>query len=241
MNTTTFYPASTECYRDPSQGSCFSFGNSGSGAMRKITMGNDERFAFAGPLSMSKSCESVYIFDNEISYSSANPGVFTDAYCYLPWIAASYGMKLPDSYSTKDSCGQAKGNRETIDQSNCYGKDAETLFRSRCRDWNRFYNTEYECQQALLVNGSCCSRPLESDHGIVIGPEKLETEEVRLCDFERHNYTKNGRSMKWDRCMLEAREGYAYNIYMCKVSNKQNSIYQKKILSSFPRTSMETT
>ena len=190
---------------------------------------------------MSKSCDSVYIFDNEISYSSANPGVFTDAYCYLPWIAASYGMKLPDSYSTKDSCGQAKGNRETIDQSNCYGKDAETLFRSRCRDWNRFYNTEYECQQALLVNGSCCSTPLDSDNGFVNRPEKLETEEVRLCDFENQNYTKNGRSMKWDRCMLEAREGYAYNIYMCKVSNKQNSIYQKKILSSFPRTSMETT
>ena len=219
MNTTTFYPASTECYRDPSQGSCFSFGNSGSGAMRKITVGKEERFAFAGPLSMSKSCDSVYIFDNEISYSSANPGVFTDAYCYLPWIAASYGMKLPDSYTTKDSCGQAKGNRETIDQATCNGKDAETLFRSRCRNWRTsidagtgdlLYNTEYECQQDLLLKGSCCGED-------PVGPKPLETDEVRLCDFVNHTYTKNGRSMKWDRCMLEAREGYAYNIYMCKV------------------------
>ena len=39
----------------------------------------------------------------------------------------------------------------------------------------------------------------------------------RECDFENHNYTKNGLNIPWNQCMLEAREGYAYNIYLCKV------------------------
>ena len=32
----TFYPAGTKCYLDPSQASCFLFGNSGSGVARRI-------------------------------------------------------------------------------------------------------------------------------------------------------------------------------------------------------------
>ena len=74
MNTSTFYPVGTECYRDPSRSSCFVFGNSGSGALRKVSKDGEDRYAFTGPLSMTKSCDSVYIFDNQISYNSANPG-----------------------------------------------------------------------------------------------------------------------------------------------------------------------
>ena len=33
MNSTSFYPARTVCYRDPSEGSCFQHGNSGSSVM----------------------------------------------------------------------------------------------------------------------------------------------------------------------------------------------------------------
>ena len=79
MNTNTFFPKGTECYRDPSQGSCFLFGNSGSGVLRNIAKDGKERLAYTGPLSMTKSCDSAYIFDNQISYSSGNPGIFTDA------------------------------------------------------------------------------------------------------------------------------------------------------------------
>ena len=38
---------------------------------------------------------------------------------------------------------------------------------------------------------------------------------VALCDFQ--NYNKNGETRVWDQCLLEAQEGYAYNIYICKV------------------------
>ena len=215
MNTTTFYPAGTECYRDPTQGSCFSFGNSGSGAMRKTTIDGEERSAFAGPLSMTKSCDSVYIFDNQISYSSANPGIFTDAYCYLPWIAATYGMKLPEGFTAKPSCGESRGRRDTIDEAVCLGQDAEGLRRSRCKNWNStnpstgmpYYQTEYECQQDILTTDSSTAPP----------GQPAETDGPRECDFENQRYTKNGLDMPWNKCMLEAREGYAYNIYMCKV------------------------
>ena len=207
MNTTTFYPAGTECYTDPSKSSCFVFGNSGSGALRPIAINGTERYAFSGPLSMTKSCDSVYIFDNQISYSSSNPGIFTDAYCYLPWIAAMYGMKLPENFTSKASCGETQGSRAVLNETVCLGQDAENLNRGRCQGWQENYESEYECQQDILINGTVNSE----------SPSSQPEEGPRQCDFENHNYTKNGLSIPWDKCMLEAREGYAYNIYLCKV------------------------
>ena len=180
--------------------------------MRRITKDGEERYAFTGPLSMTKSCDSVYIFDNQISYSSGNPGIFTDAYCYLPWIAAIYGMKLPNGYTSKPSCRESKGRRNAIDETTCRSQDAENLNRGRCRNWQGTYPSEYDCQQDILVSGTTSITTVSSTE-IPLEP--------RQCDFENQTYTKNGMNMPWDRCMLEAREGYAYNIYMCKVKHLQ--------------------
>ena len=78
----TFYPRATKCYRDPTHSSCFLFGNSGSGVVRPITPeeANITQYAYTGPLSMSKSCDNIIIYDNKITYGSENPGIFTDAY-----------------------------------------------------------------------------------------------------------------------------------------------------------------
>ena len=60
MNSSSFYPAGTLCYKDPSESSCFQFGNSGSSVMTHFTdSGGTERFAFTGPLSMHKGCDQV--------------------------------------------------------------------------------------------------------------------------------------------------------------------------------------
>ena len=108
----TFYPAGTKCYLDPSQSSCFLFGNSGSGVARRITPdGAEAQYAFTGPLSMSKSCDNLIILDEKVTYGAENPGIFTDAYCYLPWIAETYGMSLADGYTRPSSCDQAQGNK----------------------------------------------------------------------------------------------------------------------------------
>ena len=280
MKTTTFYPAGTECYRDPTQGSCFSFGNSGSGALRKTTIDGKERYAFAGPLSMSKSCDSIYVFDNLITYSSENPGIFTDAFCYLPWIAAMYGMKLPEGFKMKPSCSKSKGMRETIEEAVCLGQDAENLGRSRCFNWNSidekekyvcwnpigstkvevvpchlgatwsllytgtgrpFYNTEHECQQDILKNGisKVCveiedpraptGQLLRVYPDLCKQPERAAGKNYRECDFKNQRYTKNGWDLPWNQCMLESREGHAYNIYMCKVNILQHLHVQGKM------------
>ena len=56
MKSNTFYPARTLCFKDPSEGSCFQHGNSGSSVMTR-TNGRDEAYAFTGPLSMHKGCD----------------------------------------------------------------------------------------------------------------------------------------------------------------------------------------
>jgi hypothetical protein len=137
-------------------------------------------------------------------------------------------MKLPEGYTYKASCGESKGKRDVIDEAICWGQDAESLQRSQCKNWQLpnevwsaevgamvdwpGYETEYECQQDILVNGiSKAPRAPYADP-----PATDYKQEPRQCDFENQRYTKNGWDIPWDRCMLEAREGYAYNIYMCK-------------------------
>ena len=178
----TFYPAGTECYRDPSQASCFLFGNSGAGAMRKITAPNvaKEQFAFTGPLSMHKSCDKIAIFDNKITYSSENPGIFTDAYCYLQWLAEEYGLKLPDEHVWKVSCIRSRGNQRNIDQMTCYGQSVNISSNA--------FGT------GIVTTGLTSQSP------------------IRQCDFK---YTSEDET--FDRCKLLSQEGYAYNVYTCKV------------------------
>ena len=247
----TFYPAATECYRDPSQATCFFFGNSGSGVVRKFKHENEqeERFAFTGPLSMSKSCDSIYIFDEQITYSSENPGVFTDAYCYLPWIAGEYGMKLPESYTTKDTCSLTIGERDNIDKKVCFGQDTENLNRGRCLPCKDNPEEYYKCQIGLENIGAM--EPLSDNHtckstGTAKQTKLLELQlletggQVARCDFERFTYTKDGETKVWDQCLLEAQEGYAYNIYICKVSFKHLTIFPLNINCVACRTVMAT-
>ena len=193
----TFYPAGTECYRDPSQGSCFLFGNSGSGLVRKFNKSSPSQHAFTGPLSMSKSCDQIQIYDNTIQYSSENPGVFTDAYCYLPWIAAMYGMKLPVNYTSKDSCGKTIGKKGNINLEDCVG------------------------QLVNITNNYYCNSPdqtcLEPPTGLVktgFGLPFISGRRLGKCDFIQKD--ENGKV--FNECRLLSEEGYAYNIYTCMVS-----------------------
>ena len=172
-------------------------------------------------------------------------GVFTDAYCYLPWIAGEYGMKLPESYSPKDSCGQEIGLRENIEQAVCYGQDAENLNRERCLGCIGNPDTYYKCQKGLDEQGEapvdiraeCCTSDLlfpevsdwrTSDLSGGSCPTTGETTPAQLpgsgrtarCDFDTFTvtgYRKDGETRAWDQCLLESQEGYVYNVYKCKV------------------------
>ena len=169
---------------------------------------------------MSKGCDQISIYDNQITYSAENPGVFTDAYCYLPWIAAEYGMSLPAGFTSKDSCSRSRGDRRNIDQENCYGMDIENLDRGRCKDWMTnppqpakahgiTYASETDCLDKIYPN-----IPLTSGGG----------RQYRKCDFSYKDPTDTTTG-KWDQCRLFSEEGYAYNIYRCKVvMNKTNEV-----------------
>ena len=204
----TFYPAGTECYRDPSQGSCFLFGNSGSGLVRQFNESSPNQYAYTGPLSMSKSCDQIWILGNAIQYSSENPGVFTDAYCYLPWIAAMYGMKLPEDYTSKESCSRTIGNKSNINLEDCMGQDVELLIKECASTTTPStipgYNVTclIDRQSKGIISTNLYRFPYRSGR------------RHRKCDFT----FKDEDGTVWDECRLFSEEGYAYNIYICKVS-----------------------
>ena len=60
MNSNTYYPPATICYKDPTESSCFQNGNSGSSVMTHFNVSeNETAYAFTGPLSMHKGCDQV--------------------------------------------------------------------------------------------------------------------------------------------------------------------------------------
>jgi hypothetical protein len=72
---------------------------------------------------MSKGADRTVLSDYSglIDYSS-NPSVFTDARCYLDWIAAQYGLSLPAGYVKPASCDQSTGESLSVNNTNCLSR-----------------------------------------------------------------------------------------------------------------------
>lgn len=183
MNSNTYYPQGTVCYRDPSVASCFLFGNSGSGVMRSF-INNDGvlRESWVGPLSMSKGCDLALILDFEITYAAENAGVFTNALCFLPWIAAQYGKRMPNGFKVPTSCTQSSGDKKDLNKTSCRAsgdylrdpkvnlatrfsycdftqKDDEGKLWDRCRLFANegFAYNLYECRDRFGQNVICAN------------------------------------------------------------------------------------
>jgi len=97
----TSYPAATICAKDFAKTACFSSGESGSPLMEKDDL---NRFYVRGLLSFVKGrgCD---IYSN-------NPSAYTKLSCFLPWIAAQYGMDFEPEKDRDHSC--SKGTPLTI-------------------------------------------------------------------------------------------------------------------------------
>ena len=52
-------------------------------------------------------------------YASKNPGVFTDARCYMHWIAAQYGLAMRQDYELPASCDDSSGRKDDIEKRIC--------------------------------------------------------------------------------------------------------------------------
>ena len=68
---------------------------------------------------MSKSCDLAMIVNGRVTYASENPGVFTNAICYLDWIANQYGLRMPDDFKKPSSCSESKGNIHDLQKKSC--------------------------------------------------------------------------------------------------------------------------
>ncbi|XP_023338751.1 uncharacterized protein LOC111709340 [Eurytemora carolleeae] len=134
MNSNTYYPPGTICFKSIVQDSCVEFGNSGSPVALRAPWElsgkqNISRFHWAGTLSISKGCDQTFVSlvnSNsrktsvpKLQIRSENPAVFTDARCYLDWIAEQYNHKPPVGYTRPKQCEIAVGDRLDKDNEMC--------------------------------------------------------------------------------------------------------------------------
>ena len=126
MQSNTYYPAGTLCYTEAAWAGSVQFGISGSGLVRPFTssgQGINPRYSFVGPLSMSKGSDRSFSVNTFYLYDySSNPAVFTDARCYLDWIAAQFGLVLPASHAKPASCTTASGDKAAVNNPNCLSR-----------------------------------------------------------------------------------------------------------------------
>ena len=140
MKSNTYYPPGTLCYNEAAWAGTVEFGTSGSGLVRPFitSNGNQTRYSWVGPLSLSKGSDcsrlvytwrGIYsglpIYTRQIVNFNSNPAVFTDARCYLDWIAAQYGLTMPASYSKPSSCFLSTGDKSAVNNTNCLSRAIE--------------------------------------------------------------------------------------------------------------------
>jgi hypothetical protein len=130
MRSNTYYPPGTVCYNDVAFASSVQFGVSGSGIVRPFLEKSQKsiRYSWAGPLSLSKGSDYPILVNDsfKVLYNS-NPSVFTDARCYLDWIASQYNLTLPSGFSAPTSCNQPSGSQTDVGNTKCISRTMFTV------------------------------------------------------------------------------------------------------------------
>ena len=153
----SFYPQGVICAKDPSAASCFHFGNSGSGLLLPFAgwLGGPRRYSWAGSLSMYRGCDQATPVDisgsTKEAFSGENPGIFTQASCYLPWLAKEYGLELgSDLRRVAGVCSPAKGKRSQLRQTSC-----RTNLGTWC-DFTRDFQIEIAILDPIVIKMDKC-------------------------------------------------------------------------------------
>ena len=156
MKSNTYYPPGTVCYTEAAWAGAVTFGISGSGLMRPFTYSNSKeaetRYRWDGPLSPFKGSDLSTVFPPHIIYYSSNPAVFTDARCYLDWIAAQFGLTLPAGYAKPASCDKSNGDKAAQNNTNCLSQHPNSLKLKKCN----FTSTLPKCSYDEYINGYFC-------------------------------------------------------------------------------------
>ena len=148
----SYYPQGVICAQDPSASSCFHFGNSGSGLLLPFVdwPKGPRRYSWVGSLSMYRGCDQTTAVDTSGSIQEAwageNPGIFTQASCYLPWLAKEYGMVLgSELQKVAGVCSPAKGKRHQSGQKKC-----KTNLGTEC-DFSREYQIQITSLDPIVI------------------------------------------------------------------------------------------
>ena len=156
-NQSTFYPEGVLCARDPSASSCFQFGNSGSALLLPYFgwPGGPRRYSWVGSLSMYRGCDQATVVDTSGTFKEVkageNPGVFTQASCYLPWLAQEYGMELnPKLRKVVGTCSSSTGVKNQPLKTIC-----KTNLGTHC-DFSRNYQIEIINLDPIVIKMDRC-------------------------------------------------------------------------------------
>ena len=85
------------------------------------------------------------------SLAGENPGIFTQASCYLPWIAKEYGMELSSELEkVAGVCSPAKGNSNQLRQRTC-----KTNLGTVC-DFTRDYQIQITSLDPIVIKMDKC-------------------------------------------------------------------------------------
>ena len=65
------------------------------------------------------------------TFPGLNPMVATDAICFMPWIAAEYGLRLAEDYQVRPSCFTGVGDKEDFNKEVCWWVIHKSSFGGR--------------------------------------------------------------------------------------------------------------
>ena len=168
---------------------------------------------------------------DEQVFGSSNPGVFTDARCFMRWIATQYNMEMPPDYIEPAHCSDTsgRGNFTDIDQVRCAAqlmspvskKDrkwipcAQKLRPTNCGS----HRCKPECSNVGNFHESCINKDISGCY------EKISVQaSSTTCDFYRHFPINETHSEPWKECRNNGTEGFNENIFQCKNSEGKVAI-----------------
>ena len=176
----------------------------------------------------------------EFVFGSSNPGVFTDARCFMSWIANQYNMKMPPGYpDPPSSCYDDKDSEEKkldIDKEVCNARLMSDYYTDDYTDEQKWI----PCGQKLQPYGApdnCEGTSFKPNCAEVTQFRKNCTEKeicgcyekssvkvsVSTCDFKTAFQSINDFRPVTE-CRRTKTEGFAQNIYQCVDTNGKLAI-----------------
>ena len=167
---------------------------------------------------------------NEKVFGSSNPGVFTDARCFMNWIASQYNMKMPPEYTEPSSCSDTngRGDKSDINKEVC---NAQLLSARKERTWKPcakklqpdpptncgVKGCELNCTQVSSFHEDCINKVIKGC---------FETTSVKvlntMCDFKKPDPSDNMKP--WSECRLSGTEGFSQNVFQCLDTRGETAI-----------------